>query len=271
MKKWLSTLRGAVEEVKRNPWGPIMAGVFLWCRPPWRQVAVPSALFLVVLALSAASAARPGPGLPAGLPDGDRARCRAITDDADVATRVSAEPFVTRRAVFEYLLDHPAFASHVTRALKVARYRIWRTPEGQFLDDGWGVTGRFDLVHTRAGIRLFIARGEYHKTLLPTIEGEAVTIIEYRAETRPDGRDVVHSTVSGYLRLESRLASLALKVVSGIAQRKADKEARKLMHVFAKTSRHLEEDPDGVLARLRRRPDVPRAELEEFARLLGAR
>lgn len=246
-----------------------MAGVSPRCRPPARQVAVAAALFLVVLAFSVASAARPGPGLPAGLPEGDRARCRAITDDADVATRVAAEPFVTRRAVFEYLLDHPAFASHVTRVLHVARYKIWRTPEGQFLDDGWGVTGRFDLVHTGAGIRLFIARGQYHKTLVPTIEGEAIAIIEYRAEPRPDGRDLMHSTVSGYLRLESRLASMALKVVSGIAQRKADKEARKLMRVFAKTSRRLDEDAEGALASLRQQPDVPRAELEEFARLLG--
>jgi hypothetical protein len=249
-----------------------MASVSMRYRPSVRhQVTALAALFLVVLVLSSASAARPGPPLPADLPDAERARCRAIAEGADVATRVDAESFVARREVFEYLLDHPAFASHVTRALDVARYRIWRTPDGQFLDDGWGVTGRFDLVHTGVGVRLFIARGEYRKALLPTIEGQAVTIIEYRAEARPDGRAVVHSTVSGFLRLESRLASMALKVASGIAQRKADKEARKLMRVFAKTSRRLDEDPAGALERLRQQPDVPRSELEAFARLLGAR
>ena len=57
---------------------------------------------------------------------------------ASVATRVAAPAFPARREVFEYLLDHPELASHVTRALKVARYRIWRTRDGLFLDDGWG-------------------------------------------------------------------------------------------------------------------------------------
>lgn len=248
-----------------------MACVWMPYRPSVRRVTALAPLVLAVLMLSTASAARPGVPLPSDLPAGERARCQAIAQDADVATRVDAEPFVTRREVFEYLLDHPAFASHVTRALDVGRYRIWRTPEGQFLDDGWGVTGRFDLVHSAAGVRLFIAQGEYRKTLLPTIEGEAVTIIEYQTESRPDGRDVVRSTVSGFLRLDSRLASMAVRVASGVAQRKADKEARKLMRVFAKTSRRLEEDPARALERLRRQPDVPRWELEEFARLLGVR
>jgi len=233
--------------------------------------AVLLALTVSLSLLSGASGARPAPRLPADLPPRERARCLAIAEAADVSTRVDADPFLTRRQVFEYLLDHPAFASHVTRAVKVGRYRIWRTADGLFLDDGWGVTGRFDVVHAAPGSRLFVASGEYRKRLMPTIEGEAVTMIEYRTEPRPDGRAVVHATVSGFLRLESRLAALALKVASGIAQRKADKEARKLMRVFAKTSRRLEEDPDGVLERLRQQPDVPQRELREFTALLTAR
>ena len=238
---------------------------------PARPLGALVTLTLVVSALSSATAGRPSPRLPADLAAGDRTRCLAITDAADVATRVDAEPFVTRRDVFEYLLDHPAFASHVTRALGVARYRIWQASDGLHLDDGWGVTGRFEVVHATAGTRVFIAKGEFRKTLIPTIEGDAVTMIEYRIEPRADGRALVYSTVSGYLRLDSRLASMALKVASGIAQKKADKEARKLMGVFAKTSRRLDEDPTGALARLRQQPDVPRAELEEFARLLSVR
>ncbi|MGH7392599.1 MAG: hypothetical protein ACREM3_24550 [Candidatus Rokuibacteriota bacterium] len=238
---------------------------------PAHSLAPLVALTLVCSVLSGASAARPAPSLPADLPQGERARCLAIAEAAAVSARVEAEPFVVRREVFEFLLDHPPFATHVTRALGVARYRIWRDAEGLHLDDGWGTTGRFEVVHTAPGTRVFIARGEYNKRFLPTIEGEAVTMIEYRAEPRPDGRALLRSTVSGFLRLDNRLATLAMKAMNGIAQRKADKEAKKLMRVFAKTSRRLDEDPAGALERLRRQPDVPRAELEAFARLLSAR
>jgi hypothetical protein len=242
------------------------------CRSHVRPLAaiVSLALLLVLATVSAVPATRGTPRLPADLPASERARCLAIAQAADVGAHVAAPPFEIRQQVFEYLLDHPVFATHVTRTLRLARYRIWRTSEGLFLDDGWGTTGRFDLVHAAPGVRVFVARGEYRKALLPSIEGEAIAMIEYHAEPRV-GQDVVHTTVSGFLRLDSRLAGAALRMLSGIAERKADKEARKLMRIFAKTSRRLEEDPAGALERLRRQPDVPRAELEEFARLLSAR
>ena len=69
--------------------------------------------------------------------------------------------FVARREVFEYLLDHPEFATHVTRTLRVARYRIWRASDGLWIDDGWGTVGRFSLVYARDGTRVMHARGRY--------------------------------------------------------------------------------------------------------------
>jgi hypothetical protein len=226
---------------------------------------------LLVSVLSSASAARPTPVLPEAIPEVERERVNAIADAAHVATRVEAEPFAIRRQVFEYLLDHPAFATHVTRALRIGRYRIERTADGLFLDDGWGVTGNFWVVYAGNGARVMRARGEYRKMLMPTIEGEAVTMIEYTLTPLPDGRSLVRSTVTGFVRLDNRLAVLAVKIASSAAQRKADKEARRLMKVFAKVSRRLDEDPAGVVELLRKQPDMPRRELEEFVRLLSAR
>jgi hypothetical protein len=230
-------------------------------------VATAGALWLV----STVSAARPSPPLPAGLPEAERVKLQQITDAADVATRVEAEPFVTRREVFEYLLDHPEFATHVARTLRLARYRIWQTPAGLFLDDGWGVRGHFWVVYTANGTRVIRAAGEYKKALLLRIRGEAVTMIEYDVSPAGDGRSLVRPAVSGFLRLDSRLASFALNVASAASQRKADLEARRLMKVFARVSRALEENPAGVWEQLRQRPDVPRHELEEFGRLLNVR
>jgi hypothetical protein len=211
------------------------------------------------------------PALPPNLPAPERARLERVADAASVTTRVDTEPFLTRRAVFEYLLDHPEFATHVTRTLRLARYRIWQTPEGLFLDDGWGATGHFSVVHAAAGTRVMYARGSYRQTALPTIHGEAVVMIEYRVTPAAGGRDLVHPTVSGCVKLDSSFLALASKLASGVAQKKADLEARRLMRVFARVSWFIEEDPSGVYERLRQRPDVPRRETEEFGRLLSLR
>jgi hypothetical protein len=229
---------------------------------------------LLVLGLATAAAVAGAASvmtLPAEMPADERARLERLAEAAAVSTRVATDPFVTRREVFEYLLDHPEFASHVTRALRLGRYRIWRTPEGLYLDDGWGATGHFTVIHGAAGRRVMYARGAYRQTLVPAINGEAVVMIEYEATPSPGGRDVLQATVSGFVKLDSALASMATKMAGPIAQKKADLEARRLMRTFAKVSRVIEENPAGVVDKLRQRPDVPARELEEFGRLLRVR
>ena len=225
---------------------------------------------VVVLGLSVSFASAASlPSLPPNLPATEHARLGRFAEEASVATRVDTDSFVGRREVFEYLLDHPEFAAHVTRTLRLARYRVWRTSEGLFLDDGWGATGHFSVVHAAAGTRVVYARGAYRQTALPALNGEAVAVIGYHVTPAADGRDLVQATVSGFVKLDSSFLALAMKIVGGIAQAKADLEARRLMRVFARVSRAIEDDPRGVYERLRQRPDVPQRELEEFGRVLN--
>lgn len=224
-----------------------------------------------VLAGGPACGGDPLAGLPRGLPAEERATLERLLGAPDVSTRVEAQPFEARAELFEYLLDHPEFASHVARALRAARYRIWSTPEGLRLDDGWGTTGAFRVIYAANGTRLFHARGEYRPAVLPAIRGEAVTIIEYTLTPAGSGLSLVRPTVAGYLRLDNRLVAAALRVPKPLVQRKADLEARRLLKVFARVSRALAEDPARVWAVLQARPDVPARELEEFGRLLSRR
>lgn len=247
-------------------------GVPLRSSTPARGLAALAAFATGLLwALGSVSVARPVPPLPAGLPPTARVWLAELADTADVVTQVEAEPFVGRREVFEYLLDHPEFATHITRTLRLARYRIWSTPEGLFLDDGWGARGHFWVLHAARGTRVMRARGEYRNGLLPSIRGEAATMIEYQTAAVEGGLDLIQATVTGFLRLDSRLLALVMKLAGSAAQRKADLEAHRLMKVFARTSQALEENPAGVWAALAERPDVPRQELAEFARLLNLR
>ena len=136
-----------------------------------RSRRLPGAVLLAVaLAAAPARAGAPGLALPDGIPAAERARLLELARSASVAANAQAEPFVARREVFEFLLDHPEFATHVTRALRLARYRIWRDAEGLWLDDGWGAVGRFRVVHAADGTRVMYARGRYQPRILPSIQ-----------------------------------------------------------------------------------------------------
>ena len=209
--------------------------------------------------------------LPQQIPPTERVKLEQVIENAFVSTRMEAEPYVARPEIFEYLLDHPEFATHVTRALKVARYRIWRTPEGLFLDDGWGTQGHFEVVYAEAGMRVMYARGRYDPPLLPAIRGQAVVVMEYGFRPAGEGHTVVATTITGHVNLENRFLRIVGTLVNPIAQAKADREARQLLKVFARVSRAIDERPDEVYEAVRQRPDVPRQELAEFRHLLDGR
>jgi hypothetical protein len=230
-----------------------------------RRLAASAALVLALACVVAAA----GAALPPDLPAAQRGRLEAIARAASVSTRVEAEPFPARPEVFQYLLDHPEFATRVTRVLKTARYRIWREADGLHLDDGWGAVGRLEIVYAVGGTRVMYARGVYRKTLLPEIHGEAVVMIEYGVRPGPDGTPLIAATVTGFVKLDSGFLSAATKLVTPVARAKADREARTLVKVFAKVSRAAEEQPAALVQALAREPDVSPRELAEFRKLLN--
>jgi hypothetical protein len=227
-------------------------------------------LLSALLVVPAGSVAAPAPpGLPVQIPEGTRTRLQDVTEHPTVSTRFEGEPFPGRLEVFEYLLDHPDFATHVTRTLKLARYRIWRTAEGGLaIDDGWGTVGTFEVVHTAPGLRVMHAEGEYQHRLLPNIRGQAVVMFDYAARPGADRKNAIQTAVTGYVKLDSRVLSLAGKLASAVANAKADREGRQLVKMFARTTRAIDEDPAGVYEQLRQKPDVPPRELDQFRRLL---
>jgi hypothetical protein len=235
-----------------------------------RRAARPVVLAALLLAAGASSATTPGvPQLPPQTPSAARARVEAVTEHPSLAVKVDGQPFVARRDVFEFLLDHPDFATHVTRALKLARYKIWRTPGGLGIDDGWGTVGTFEMVWAAAGVRLMYARGVYQHKVLPDIHGQAVVLIDYGVRPATDGRSQINAAVTGFVKLDSRLLSVASRLASSVATAKGQKEAHKLVELFAKTTSAIDADPAGVFDKVRQRPDVPPRELEDFRRLLS--
>src|SRR5438105_1064761 len=156
-----------------------------------------------MLVLAAGAAASGSLALPQRIPPAERTKLRAVTDAAALSARVEAPAFPARRDIFEYLLDHLEFATHVTRALRVARYRIWHTADGLHLDDGWGAKGRLELVHAGSGIRAMLMRGTFEQRILPDIRGEAVVIIEYTPKDDVRGRPEIATAISAYVKIDN--------------------------------------------------------------------
>jgi hypothetical protein len=206
------------------------------------------------------------PSLPAGVPPADRARIENVLAKATVSTRVEIDPYPLRLDVFDYLLDHPEFATQVTRTLKLARYRIWRTTDGLNLDDGWGVTGLITPLYGGGeGRRVAYARGRFEQGFLPDIRGQAVILLHYSGGPGPSGRPALATSIEVFAQLESGMVAT---FAGSLAKSKAMEEGLYVLKVFSRLSTQLEGRADELLAELGRRPDVSRQELEGFRRLL---
>ncbi|HEV8586695.1 MAG TPA: hypothetical protein VGT02_17130 [Methylomirabilota bacterium] len=234
-----------------------------------RLIAVAGVATLLALPVTT-QAGRLAAALPSDIPAAVRARLSPVVDNPSLSTRVRGESFLARRDVFEYLLDHPEFATHVTQTLKVARYRIWRTKTGLMLDDGWGAVGAIETVYGAPGVRVIYVKGEYQNRVLPNIRGQAVITIDWAITPGPDGKGVIAPTVGAFVKLDSRVLAVASALAGSIAAAKAEKEATRLVRVFEKTTRAINDNPAAVLEALRQRAETPRRELEEFSRLLSA-
>jgi len=75
--------------------------------------------------------------------------------------------------------------------------------------------------------------------------------------------------VGAFVKLDNRVLSAASVLAGPIAAAKAEQEALRLVRVFQKTTRAIDDNPGALLEALRHRPGTPRRELEEFGRLLS--
>ena len=239
--------------------------------PTWKAVRGAGAGAAAVLAVvGSALAAPPALMLPADMPRDDDARVRYVAERASVIGRVSGETFRLRPRVFEYLLEHPELATHVTQALKIGPYRCWREPDGLWVDDGAGASGRFTIVSAAVGRRVIYLRGQYKQSgPVPAIQGQAVAVLEYTVQPTADGHALITPTLTGFLKIDNAFIEMLSRLLKPLAAAKAERLARRVVGDFAKTARAIDADPARVHDELRRRPDVRPAELEDLRRLLN--
>ena len=215
----------------------------------------------------------PGIPLEALDPDG-RERVQSVLSQALFSQRVRGIAYRSRPEVMEFLLDHLDFASAAARVLKLGRYRIERREDGFWGDDGAGTTGHFKLLFADPRRRLYLAQLQYTKPLLPTIEGQVLVLLESDYLTDGNGDPVVEQQVLGYVApqnaLTGALVQLAATLSPSSVETSVSKKVRRLFRQVAKVTQMARDDPEGVVERLTRSPEVLPEPLQAFRELLFA-
>lgn len=227
-------------------------------------------VLLLVLAGSARATA-PAAALPRDLPAAELARLREVTERASVSARSDGDTFRVRRDLFEYLLDHPELASHIIQALKVNRFRIWREPDGLWLDDRAGALVTFQIVYSAPGRRVFFMQGRYQPAVLPAIHGRVVAVLAYTVAPADQGKSLITPAMASFVRIDNAVYGVLARLFTAVIAPRATRVTNRIVVDIAKTARVIDSDPDAVDAALRERPDVPAADLAEFRRLLARR
>jgi hypothetical protein len=233
-------------------------------------------VLLTIVALLAAPVASLGGSappftMPPNLPTEEAQRVRTVAEAASVRGRVNGQSFVLNAEIFEYLVDHPEFASEVMRSLGYGRYRAWREPEGLWADDGGGAIGRMWVVHAAPHQRVFYIDGNYKPPILPAIKGRIVVVLDYPSEPAADGKRLITPTLTAYLKIDNIVVEAASRILNAVATEKAERLAKRLVRDVAKTARAIDQEPSRVRDELSKRPSVAPGDLERFGRLLSAR
>jgi hypothetical protein len=192
----------------------------------------PALIVVLLLALTAsARATAPAAALPADLPAAERARLSEVTERASVSARSGRDTVRVRRDLFEYLLDHPELASHIIQALQINRFRIWREPDGLWLDDRAGALVMFQLAYSAPGSRVFFMQGRYQPAVLPAIYGRVVAVLEYTVAPADQGKSLITPAMATFVRIDNAvygvLARLFDRQRSGCGRRGAARPTRR--------------------------------------------
>src|SRR4029453_7181497 len=198
--------------------------------------------FALLLAGSA-RATGPSGALPADLPEPERARLSEVTEHVSVSARSSGEAFRTREDLFEYMLDHPELATHVIRALEIGRYRIWREPEGLWLDDGAGALVRFWIAYAAPGRRVFYMQGRYQPALLPAIGGRVVAVLEYTVEPADGGKSLITLAMASFVRIDNAVYGVLAPGFHGAPGPRATKVTSRIVIDIATTAPGIDTAP----------------------------
>ncbi len=198
------------------------------------------------------------------------ALARDVVSQALVFRQVDGIAFRSRKAVYDYLIQHMDFAADVARMLRVGKYRIRRTSAGFEADDGHGAHGFLKPLYDDGDRRVFYLQGRYDPPILPSIAGRLVLVLDTSYTQAPDGENYAEMRFAGYLRLDSVLAEVIATVAQSFSDEMVQKKVKRFFRDVARVSRRAYDDPDGLIEELARHPEFEAERVAEFSQVLLA-
>jgi len=167
-----------------------------------------------------------------------------------LSRRTGAVKFLSKKEVYEYLLDHPDLAAAAARALKVGEYQITKIGDGSYwATDGSGVTGHFRVVYTNKNERIFFLDGVYHPGWLPSVPAKAIVALGFEHKNN-ETEEYVENNVDATLKIDNSLVAFLAKLLYGIMGNLMEKRMNQVLALAAKVSEKAYQDPDGFLREL---------------------
>lgn len=197
-------------------------------------------------------------------------RVRDVVADAFAAREVRDITFRSRPEVFDFLLDHPDFASEVGLALRRGKYRVWRVGDAYESDDGAGARGRMWQVLREGGRRVFYIEGRYEGVMLPTFTGRMVVMLDTDYIEGPDGLTYCEARFASFVKFDTFMTGFLVRAAQGLSQVRVERQVRNFFKHVAAVNRRAYDDPEGLADELEGRPGVSPALMTRFREVLTA-
>lgn len=175
-----------------------------------------------------------------------RDRVRALMTQPTLHARGPAESFTCRPAVYHWLLDHPDRGVAAWRRLGAKCVEIEDRGSGVF---GWsdenGGDVAWETVYRDASMRIFYASGKVRPgALFGLVPVEVVVVLQYAQVEEVPGKPVIHHQADFFLHTDSRVASLATKLVGQSAPKLAEQYVAQMEMFYSALSGYLEKHPE---------------------------
>ncbi len=167
-----------------------------------------------------------------------------------LSRRTGAVKFLSKKEVYEYLLDHPDVAAVAARALKAGEYQIKKAEGGSYwATDGKGVNGHFRVIYKSKNERIFFLDGAYYPGWLPSVPAKAIVALGFERKNN-ETEEYVENNVDATLKIDNSLVAFLAKLLYGIMGNLMEKRMNQVLVLAAKVSEKAYQDPEGLLREL---------------------
>ncbi len=196
---------------------------------------------------AAQTANAPSPRLPLDeLPAELRETVRRIVERPTLSATGPAEEFTGRPATYQWLLDHPNYASQAWRRLGTPCLEITDRGDGKF---GWADSQGSDLfwrtIYRTPEMQVWYAEGRARPgMLLPTISMRSVVMLRHHAHVDTAGRPRIRHQADVFIQTDSAAAALVARLLGPSVPRLAEQGVTQLQLFFSALAWYLERHPE---------------------------